>query len=561
MKKMLLSLTLIAFAAAAFAQLKIDNATFFIQPGATVTVQGDVTSNVDIQGTGLLLLKGSTLQNVDMGGFTIPNLELDNAANATLLNTNTRIGNSFLLTNGKFQTGNLNLTLSPTANITGQNASKFIWTNGTGQLKKELTANVIAYELPVGENTNYRPAYLTTTGSSFASANFGVRVLGTADPSKPPMTASFLNTSWPITKTGITGGTVTLEGQYIDPTDVAGSEANVIGYFNNGTDWSSVGETHNAATNRVAAPVTTNSGSIAGINKFLLIGSRAFLQGAYDAATGLMNDNLRTLPFGSSASTANFPSTDPYRVAPYNTSFTHVNNTGVETITSSTVVTAQAIAADNIVDWVYLELRNLDLTPGNDILQTRSALVQRDGDIVDVDGISPVTFNNLADGNYILAIRHRNHLGLSIDQTSPRAVNETKSTAFTTNVIDTRIATDAQLFGTVAAFTTATHPTLTTVNLLWGGNVTSNGFVRYQGSNGPGSANVSDRQALLTDLGNNELGILNVGYFRADLNLNRFARYQGNNGPGTFNQSDRQFLLGFILSNGELAIRQQALPN
>ena len=53
----------------------------------SVTVQGDVTSNVDIQGTGLLQLKGSVLQNVDMGGFTIPNLELDNAANATLLNT------------------------------------------------------------------------------------------------------------------------------------------------------------------------------------------------------------------------------------------------------------------------------------------------------------------------------------------------------------------------------------------------------------------------------------------------------------------------------------------
>jgi hypothetical protein len=561
MKKMLLSLALIVFAAAAFAQLKIDNATFFIQPGAIVTAQGDVTSNVDIQGTGLLLLKGSALQNVDMGGFTIPNLELDNAANATLLNTNARIGNSFVLTSGKFQTGNLNLTLSPAANITGANTSKFIWTNGTGQLKKELTANVAAYELPVGENTNYRPAYLTTTGSSFASANFGVRVLGTADANKPPSTATHLNTAWPVTKTGITGGTVTLEGQYIDPTDVAGTEANLIGYYNNGTDWSSVGETHNAATNRVAAPVITDNGSISGINKFLLVGSRAFLQGAYDAATGLMNDNLRTLPFGSSASTANFPSTDPYRVAPYNTAFTHVNNAGIETIPNSGVIGAVATASDRIVDWVYLELRNLNASPGNTILQTRSALVQRDGDIVDVDGVSPVTFNNLADGNYILAVRHRNHLGLSVDQTSPRAVNETKSTAFTTNVIDIRTASDPQLFGTAAAYTTTTHPVLVTVNVLWGGNVTGNAFVRYQGNNGPGAANINDRQALLTDLGNNELGVLSTGYFRGDLNLNRFARYQGNNGPGTFNQSDRQFLLGFILLNGELAVRQQSLPN
>jgi hypothetical protein len=548
MKKMLLLQALIVFAAAAFAQLKIDNATFFIQPGATVTVQGDVTSNVDIQGTGLLLLKGSALQNVDMGGFTIPNLELDNAANATLLNTNARIGSSFVLTNGKFQTGNLNLTLSPTANITGQNTAKFIWTNGTGQLKKELTANVAAYELPVGENANYRPAYLTTTGSSFASANFGVRVLGTADPSKPPMTASFLNTSWPVTKTGITGGTVTLEGQYIDPTDVAGTEANVVGYFNNGTDWSSAGETHNAATNRIAAPVTTNSGSISGINKFLLIGSRAFLQGAYDAATGLMNDNLRTLPFGSSASTANFPSTDPYRVVPYNTSFTHVNNTAVETILNSTVVAPQVINADNIVDWVFLELRNLNASPGNTILQTRSALVQKDGDIVDVDGVSPVTFNNLADGNYILAIRHRNHLGLSIDQTSPRAVNETKSAAFTTNVIDARTATDAQLFGTAAAFTTATHPVLTSVNLLWGGNMNSNANVRYTGG-----ANDKD-YLLITTLGNNQFTIINNSYNAADGNMNKSVRYTGG-------ANDKDFILITVLGNNQFTTRNQAIPN
>ncbi len=562
MKPLLFSLLFLASFLVVDAQLKIDNAVFFIQPGATVTVQGDVTSNVDIQGTGLLLLKGSTLQNIDMGGFTIPNLELDNAANAKLLNTNARIGSSFLLTNGKFQTENLNLTLSPTANITGNTAAKFIWTSGTGQLKKELTGNVSAYELPVGENTSYRPAYLTTTGSSFAGANFGVRVLGSADPNKPPSTASHLNTAWPVTKTGITGGTVTLEGQYIDPTDVAGTETNILGYYSNGTDWTSIGEGHNAGSNRVSAPVTTASGSVSGINKFITMGSRAFLQGAYDAATGLMNDNLRTLPLGSSASTANFPNTDPYRVAPYNTAFTHhPSNVITETITGGSVVAAQAIAADNIVDWVFLELRNTNASPGNGIVQTRSALIQRDGDIVDVDGVSPVTFNNVLDGTYILAVRHRNHLGLSIDQTSPRTINETKSTAFTTNVIDLRTAGDPALFGTTSAYTTAAHPGLGTVNLLWGGNVTGNAFVRYQGNNGPGTANISDRQAILNDIGNNELGVLSLGYFRSDLNLNRYARYQGNNGPGVFNQSDRQFLLGVILLNGELTVRQQLLPN
>ncbi len=536
------------------AQLRIDNAVLFIQSGATVTVQGDVTSNVDLQGPGLLQLKGSLLQNIDMGGNTIPNLELDNTFNARLMNSGARIGNSFLLTNGKFQTGDFNVTLGAAANITGANSSRFIWTNGTGALRKELTADVVAYEYPVGENTNYRPAYLTTAGSAYAGANVGVRVLGTADPNQPPMSASFIKTAWPVTKTGITGGTVTLEGQYIDPSDITGTEANVVGYYYNGTDWNSVGEGHNATTNRISAPIASNSGSLSGINKFLLVGSRAFLQGVYNATTGMMTDNLRILPFGSSASTANFPGTDPYRVAPYNTLFTHVSNAGLETIPAASVL--DAVGTDNdIVDWLFLELRNLNASPGNGVLQTRSALVQRDGDIVDIDGVSPVTFNNLANDNYILAIRHRNHLGLSVDQSSPRTINETKSTAFTTNVIDLRTANDPQLFGTTAAYTTAGHPLLTNVNLLWGGDVSGNAIVRYQGSNGPAGPN--DRVVLLQSLGNVEANVF-TGYFRGDITMNRIMRYQGSNGPTAPN--DRVVLLQ-ILGNIESTIRTQSLPN
>ncbi len=550
MKKIFVfSSLVIAFTTKGYSQLFVDNATLFIQTGATVTVQGDVTSNVDIQGPGKILLKGSSNQNITMNGFTIPNLEMDNTANATLL-SNARIGTSMLFTNGKIIQGNFNVRVADVATITGGGAGKFFETSGTGQLMKELSADVTNYELPVGLATNYRPAYLTNTGSVYASAVLGVRVIGTADPNTPPSTAAYLNTAWPVTKTGITGGATRVEGQYIDPTDVNGTEANLFGYYYNSAtgDWTSVGETHNAAANRVSAPVTSAAGTVSGINKFVSVGSRAFLQGTYDAPSGLMFDNLRTLPFGSSASTANFPSTDPYRVAPYNASFTHVNNTNVETIPNSGVIGAVAIAADRIVDWVFLELRNLNASPGNTILQTRSALVQRDGDIVDVDGVSPVTFNNIADGNYIVTVRHRNHLGLSIDQTSPRAVNETKSTAFTTNLIDLRTATDPQLFGTTTAYTTASHPVLGTVNLMWGGNANSNNATRFSGLN-------NDRDYLLiTTLLNNPAGSINNVYHTADLNMNRVVRFSGLN-------NDRDFLLITVLGNNPATSRTQAIPN
>jgi hypothetical protein len=83
------------------AQLTISSgAVFNIQSGAFVTVQGDVTSNADITGAGNLVLKGAANQNVNMNGFVIPNLQMDNAANATLTG-NTKITNSILFTNGK----------------------------------------------------------------------------------------------------------------------------------------------------------------------------------------------------------------------------------------------------------------------------------------------------------------------------------------------------------------------------------------------------------------------------------------------------------------------------
>ncbi len=81
--------------------------------------------------------------------------------------------------------------------------------------------------------------------------------------------------------------------------------------------------------------------------------------------------------------------------------------------------------------------------------------------------------------------------------------------------------------------------------MLWGGNANSNTTSRYQGPS-------NDRASILTDLSNNELGFL-TGYYRGDLNMNGSVRYSG---PG----NDRAFLLANILSNSELNVRTQQLP-
>ncbi len=62
-----------------------------------------------------------------------------------------------------------------------------------------------------------------------------------------------------------------------------------------------------------------------------------------------------------------------------------------------------------IVDWVWVELRTQTST--NNAVEGRSALLQRDGDIVHTDCVSPVTMGAGA-GDYHIVVKHRNHLAI-----------------------------------------------------------------------------------------------------------------------------------------------------
>lgn len=511
-----------------FAQLYINNATFVIQSGATVTVQGDLTSNTDIQGTGKLLLKGSASQNVNMGGFSLPTLELDNAANATLT-SNAKISTGILFTTGKIILGTNNLTLADVATVSGQGTGKFLETNSTGQVFKSLTADVTSNEIPIGVGTNYRPAFITSTGS-YTNAAVGIRVLGVADPNKPAMISDYLLTHWPVTKTGVTG-TVSVAGQYLDAADISGTETNLRGYYFDGTDWSSANEAHDIALNKVAAPISNSTGEVYGMDKFTLVKTKVFLQGAYNTSTGAMSDALRT-------PTNLIPLTDPYRSAPY--SFTEVANPMAETAAAG-VFSDQSNSNDNIVDWIFLELRSSVASPGNTVLQTRSALLKRDGNVVDVDGVSPVTFNNVIDGNYTIAVRHRNHLGISADPaTNLLALNEKKSTA---SLLDLTTATDAQIFGTAAAYKVSGGK-----NLMWAGNANFNTRVSFIGIN-------NDKDYVLVNTMNSiyNVTVRNV-YSPADLNMNRNVSFIGIN-------NDKDVILVDALSSVANSPKIQALPN
>jgi GEVED domain len=129
------------------------------------------------------------------------------------------------------------------------------------------------------------------------------------------------------------------------------------------------------------------------------LSAKVFLS-SRSATTGLMDNYVATI--------SNFPLVDPYSVAgAYNSNFTHVNNPAPATINPTIL---SVTGTDAIVDWVFIELRQ-GTSGTTTVSRTVSALVQADGDIVDVDGISPVAIPNLPAGTYYIAVRHRNHYG------------------------------------------------------------------------------------------------------------------------------------------------------
>ena len=111
--------TVLLFASTAAAQLYVSNgATVYINTGASVVVQSNVTNAGTVTGPGTLLLQGTSLQTID-GTGSVNNLTLNNAAGATITSGGANMQSLYgtlTLTSGLLTT-NSNLTLkSNTAN-------------------------------------------------------------------------------------------------------------------------------------------------------------------------------------------------------------------------------------------------------------------------------------------------------------------------------------------------------------------------------------------------------------------------------------------------------------
>ena len=216
-----------------------------------------------------------------------------------------------------------------------------------------------------------------------------------------------------------------------------------------------------------------------------LLNARVYLDGPYGAGPQ-MSDGLRAA--------GQVPLAQPYTAL----GFTHVGS-GTETTTAGVLATTGNNA---IVDWVFLELRGA--APSYTVVATRCALLQRDGDIVDVNGTSPVTFG-IAAGSYHVAVRHRNHLGVMSNGTV--TIGSAAGSIDFTNSATATYGTDARR-------------TVGSVRTLWTGDCSSDGEILYSGGG-------NDRDLILVRIGGSIPTNSVTGYLREDVNLDGSVLYTG----------------------------------
>jgi PKD repeat protein/glucose/arabinose dehydrogenase len=214
---------------------------------------------------------------------------------------------------------------------------------------------------------------------------------------------------------------------------------------------------------------------------------RTYMQGPWDPATNLMRDDLRAAGL--------VPSTEPYTAL----GFQQVGGGGETVSPARLAMTGQ----NAIVDWVLLELRS-NVNPAQ-VVATRCALLERDGDIVDAQGRTRLFFSVPA-GQYRVVVRHRNHL----------AVMTSGGVALGAQVVGVDLTSpELPTHGTDARFTLSNGR-----KALWAGNTVRDGLVKYTGVN-------NDRDFILTTLGGLIPTAVQAGYLPADVTLDGVVKYTG----------------------------------
>lgn len=528
---LLVFLTLMTVAAQA--QFINNGATVTIQSGATLRVEtnienngaGTITNNGTIEvtgnftnagtaaltpGAGLVKFIGSANTTLDTGGDALFNVEMAKTGNATvaLSAPATIAGNlSFTGAGSKILVGANDLTLASSTIVsatTDHSTNGYVVTGSTGRLVR-TNLGVTPFTFPVGFDVNtYNPISIAENGTI---DNIGVRVLDRAyenGVSGTAITSEVVDASWVVSEANTGNSNLTITPQWLTADEMPSFTRNDCGvskYVGPAYDLllSGMGASTGSGTasdlyKRQRIGVTPGT-FVVGDDKvmdYVAVSPKVFLGGP-SFASGRMGDQLRVANL--------IPTAQPYTTAPYN--FSNVGRGGGEFVDNIGVFNQSSGdgTQDDIVDWVFLELRSNPTT----IVGTKSALLQRDGDIVETD-MTPVKFRGHASGNYHVAIRHRNHLGI---MTSSANALTSSPTVF--NFSD----------GTAATYGTNAQRAVSNDRFMWAGNANGDAAVRMSGP-----AGINDASNIISTLGSFSNITSNI-YLRQDVNMDGTLRASG----------------------------------
>ena len=551
MKKLLTLVLFLGMALGVSAQLVNQGGTITIQSGATLVVESDITNTTgSIVNNGIIEVKGDITSEaaalftsaVDsklkfsgttpstinfMASTILSDVEMAKTAEDLTLASDLDIDGDLTFTEDDNQIilGANNLVLSATSaadNVAVTNS--FIVTDGAGVVTKEGLST--AFEFPVGAAIDSQNDITLAEGGTVD--DISVRVL--TDAYDAPVTQTevmvddVVSATWEITEAVIGGSDLIAAPSWAaadETTTFDNTDAAVFQF--NGTDYTALATT-GAATTVDGISSVTNVGLVLNDTDYVIIGDsgllRAFLaakiilQGPYQASQDLMRDQLRTKSL--------IPLEEPYSDM---AAFTHVSGGGGETVDALEDFDYEA-DGDDIVDWVFLEIRD----SADAVVSTRSALLQRDGDIIDIDGSnSAVSFEGITLDNYTIVVRHRNHLGV-------KSSGIVSMSPGTTAVYDFTSAVNQAVGDQQEELETGVYG-------VYGGNANGESAVAtaYKGIRMTGPSTINDALALLNQLGGIYTATQFDVYETEDLNLDGNVRMTG---PSTIN--DALFLLGVL---------------
>lgn len=395
------------------AQLNIQSgATFFMQTGATVTVQGNVDNagtlsndgSLKVQGNytntgsytgvgaaGTLEIYGSGPSNLAAGASPIPNLVINktSAADAVTLTATAVVNNSFTLTNGIFTTDPI---ANPSVTLTSPVAAAYTFAAG-----KEIVGSVKRTGWTAGAARVFNsPNMLVTTNGGTTPADFTVTMIPLSAGGEPTQSEREVKRKFGFAQTGGSGFTADIRYPYVNAELNTNTEANLVPWHLASSEWNArlTPVTRDVANDYVAttgipAAELTQEWKLADPNYTMNV--TAALRGPWNGTT--MNSTMQSAGI--------IPLTQPYNTTPF-------NYTGTESVAS---------VPANVVDWVLIEHRKpASGLPADALTATisgrKAGFILANGTVVETDGVTPILVPITKQGIAFITIRHRNHLGV-----------------------------------------------------------------------------------------------------------------------------------------------------